>query len=117
MKRRIILEQMSFFANHGCFEAERITGNTFTVDLAVDFDFSRAESTDNLADTLDYSRLYALVKEEMQRPANLLESVAGRIVARIDREFPEIKGGMLRLKKSAPAMGGQLGASGVEIEW
>ena len=73
MKRRIILEQMSFFANHGCFEAERITGNTFTVDLAVDFDFSRAESTDNLADTLDYSRLYALVKEEMQRPANLLE--------------------------------------------
>ena len=100
MKRRIILEQMSFFANHGCFEAERITGNTFTVDLA-----------------LDYSRLYALVKEEMQRPANLLESVAGRIVARIEREFPEIKGGMLRLKKSAPAMGGQLGASGVEIEW
>ena len=44
---------MSFFANHGCFEAERITGNTFTVDLAVDFDFSRAESTHTLADTLD----------------------------------------------------------------
>ena len=108
---------MSFFANHGCFEAERITGNTFTVDLAVDFDFSRAESTDNLADTLDYSRLYALVKEEMQRPANLLESVACRIVARMEREFPEIKGGMLTLKKSAPVMGGQLGASGVEIEW
>ena len=117
MKRRIILEQMSFFANHGCFVAERIIGNTFTVDLAVDFDFSRAESTDNLADTLDYSRLYALVKEEMQRPANLLESVAGRIVARIEREFPAITGGVIKLKKSAPAMGGQLGASGVEIEW
>ena len=53
----------------------------------------------------------------MQRPANLLESVAGRIVARIEREFPAITGGIIRLKKSAPAMGGQLGASGVEIEW
>lgn len=117
MKSRIVLERMTFFARHGCYEAERITGNTFFVDLSVDYDISRAAESDEVADTLDYSKLFDVVKAQMQIPSNLLENVAGRIVRALSEEFPQITGGMLSVAKQAPAMGGQLQASKVVIEW
>ena len=55
---RIELCGMKFFARHGCLESEREQGNEFTVDFACDYDTSFAERSDDLSDTLDYSRVF-----------------------------------------------------------
>lgn len=109
-KGRIELCGMRFFARHGCLESERTDGNEFLVDFSCEADLETAGRSDDLADTLDYSRVYALVAEEMQTPSNLLEHVAARIADRLSAELGLESGYEVRVSKKNPPVGG-------ECEW
>ena len=102
----IELNGMRFHAFHGCLPAEREQGAEYLVDFRCRCDISRAEESDDLADTLDYSRIYDLVAAEMAVPSNLLEHVAGRIRDAIEREFPDIPEFEVGVCKLAPPVGG-----------
>ena len=106
MNGRIELTGMHFRAYHGCLESERVLGGDFRVDFSCELDTSTAERTDNLADTLDYSRIYAIVEREMQVPSQLLECVAGRIADAIRAEFPELGPFEVCVGKKNPPVGG-----------
>jgi dihydroneopterin aldolase len=110
MTSKIELLGMKFFARHGCLESERREGNEFVVDFSCDYDTSTAETTDNLRDTLDYSRVYAIVAREMETPSMLLEHVAGRIADALQLEIPELEGFTVSVYKKNPPVGG-------ECEW
>ena len=110
MMGRIELSGMHFRAFHGCLESERTYGGEFMVDVSCDWDTSRAEASDSLADTLDYSRLYALVAARMQYPRQLLEAVAGGIADDIASGFPGASNIEVRVSKKNPPVGG-------ECEW
>ena len=97
---------MQFRAFHGCLESERSNGGDFTVDFSCELDTSRAERSDDLADTLDYSRIYAIVGREMQIPSSLLEAVAGRIADAIRDEFPWLDPFEVCVSKKNPPVGG-----------
>lgn len=107
---RIELCGMKFFARHGCLESEREQGNEFTVDFACEYDTSYAERSDCLDDTLDYSRVYAVVAEQMAAPSNLLENVACRIADALQEELPETGHFSITVSKKNPPVGG-------ECEW
>ncbi|BAG83319.1 MAG: dihydroneopterin aldolase [Candidatus Azobacteroides pseudotrichonymphae] len=100
------LKEMVFHAHHGVMEQERKVGNTYVLDLKIHFDFYKAVNTDNLNDSINYISIYELVKKEMAVPSHLIENIAGRIIRRIQIDFPKIKQIELRLAKKNPPFGG-----------
>lgn len=82
------LEGMEFHAFHGCFEEEKSQGNLFTVDFEGEFYILASGQSDSLEDTVDYGAIYEIVRREMEKPSDLLENVATRIVKAISEAFP-----------------------------
>lgn len=100
------LEGMEFRANHGCLKRERIVGNDFLVDFIGKVDMTAASESDNLDDAVNYALIYDVIAEEMAVPSNLLEHVAGRIVRRIQAEFPQLISFSVRVSKKRPPVDG-----------
>ncbi len=113
---KILLENMEFFAYHGCFKEEQIIGNRFLVNLEFDTDTSQAELSDKLHDTVNYQAVYELVAEQMSAKSYLLEHLAHRIIEALYQEFPPIKYVKIRISKLNPPMGGKMDAVSVELE-
>ena len=106
MEGLLELKGMRFHAFHGCLPQERVNGGEYVVDFSVRMDVGRAAQSDELGDALDYSKVYAIVREQMEIPSNLIESVAGRIAASIRAAFPELPPFTVKLTKLAPPVGG-----------
>ncbi len=113
---RIAINNMCFYAHHGCFEQERQIGTRFRVDLCFDTDTSRAEQTDNIHDTVNYLDVYQVVKTEMQKPSNLLEHVARRIGDAVLCNFPSVQRLTVKVYKLNPPLGGQMDSVSVELD-
>lgn len=111
----IELEEMRFWAFHGCLESERRNGNLFLVDFRGELDMRKAAESDSLEDTVNYGLVYDLVKEEMRVPSDLLENVAGRIVRRIAERFPEFVRFSVRVSKRRPPVEGPVQWSRVTL--
>jgi dihydroneopterin aldolase len=105
---KILLENMEFFAYHGCFSEEQIIGTKFIVDMELESDTSKAEITDHLADTLNYQEIYHTVKNEMEQKSYLLEHVARRIIDAVTSAFPGIVHIRVRVSKLNPPVGGKM---------
>jgi len=86
----ISLTRLRFFAYHGFYAEERKTGNEFEVGLSVSFTPLEDVITD-LAATINYEQLYALLKEQMQNPRDLLETLAMEIAEAVHSSFPAIR--------------------------
>lgn len=106
---KIEIEEMEFYAFHGHFKEEQVVGNKFVVSIALDTDCSKAASSDDLSDALDYQRVYLIIKEEMTHPSHLLEHVCQRILDRLYAEFSTIEKAKVKVSKINPPMGGQIG--------
>lgn len=118
MRQKVIieLENMKFYAYHGHYEVEQTVGNHFLVNLLVETDGYNATQTDRLKDALDYQRLYAIVKEEMEIPSHLLEHVANRIAGKIKTEFAQVERVVIKIAKINPPMGGEMQQVSVTLE-
>ncbi len=113
----IELDQMKFWAFHGCLETERKKGNLFLVDFKGETDITKASQSDNLEDTVNYAGIYDIVKAEMEIPSDLLEHVAGRIQRAIAAEFPEFERFSVRVSKHNPPVEGPVEWSRVTIKY
>ena len=112
---RIFLEGIEVFAYGGVTEAERQTGQRYTIDLSAAIDVSRPAETDCIDDALSYVTLHDIAVEVMRRqPFRLIETQAGRIAGAI-LERTEARSVMVRLRKIAPPIDGVVAAAGVEI--
>ena len=100
------LEGMEFRAYHGCLERERVAGNDFVVDFRGEMDMSAAAESDRLEDAVNYALIYDVVEEEMAKPSDLLEHVAGRIVKALKEKFPEFIKFSVRVSKRRPPVNG-----------
>ena len=112
----IELTGMEFHAFHGCLEAEKRDGNTFTVDFRGELDLCAAAMSDSLEDTADYGHLYGIVAREMEKPSDLLENVAGRIVLAIEEEMPKFCRFSVTVSKRNPPVGGRCAWSRIRVE-
>ncbi|MGH3468886.1 MAG: dihydroneopterin aldolase [Thermocrispum sp.] len=81
---RITLTGLRVRGHHGVLEQEKRDGQDFVVDVVVWFGLARAGASDDLADTLDYGVLAEQAAEIVGgEPCDLIETVAGRIAARV----------------------------------
>ena len=101
---RIELRGMSFQGRHGVRPAEREQPQEFRVDVEVEADLSRAASTDQVADTIDYTKLRRIARDVIEGPpASLLEALAGRIAERA-LELPGVVSVSVRIAKRPASM-------------
>ncbi len=103
----ITLEGMEFSGHHGCSQEEQTIGTRFIVDFSFESDTSLAEKSDELADTINYQSVYALIREEMEQPSHLLEHIARRILNRVCSEYPRIEFAEVTVSKLNPQLGGK----------
>ncbi|MCK4591781.1 MAG: dihydroneopterin aldolase [Candidatus Latescibacteria bacterium] len=108
------LKNMRFYGYHGVLPEEKRLGQWFEVDLEVKTDLQKASLSDQLEDTLDYSRLLKLVQEVVTREKfNLIEALAERIAQRTAESFP-VRELIIRVRKPNPPS--PVHFNGVEVE-
>ncbi len=112
---KILLENMEFFAYHGCFREEQLIGNRFLVSLELETDTGRAELSDHLTDTVNYQAVYKVVQAQMTQNSHLLEHLGRRILDAVGAAFPKITAMRLKLSKMNPPMGGRMEAVSLEL--
>lgn len=112
----VVLDSLEFFAYHGCREDEKMNGNTFLVDLSYSY-ASDAGMTDDLGDAVNYGEVYRIVAREMNKPANLLENVAYRIVESLKKDFPGMTEIGVTVSKKNPPVDGPCAWSRVNMNW
>jgi dihydroneopterin aldolase len=101
----LLLEGMSFYGYHGETAAERTLGNRFHVDLEVRIDLAAAGRSDDIADTLDYSHAFALVREVVEdQQYRLIETIAARVADAVlaDARVESVR---VRVSKQPPIAG------------
>ncbi len=102
----MILEGLEFHAYHGVYPHERSSGNKFEVDIKVDTEFSPSAFHDDLSGTINYEDLYALIRNVMDQPAKLLETVGHSIAEKTLESFPIAIRVEVRISKFNPPIGG-----------
>ena len=111
----IELKELQFFAHHGLYPEERITGNEFKVDLSVVYEPLK-ETITHLDETINYATLFELVRDEMNRPEGLLETVVMKIAANIKTVFPQVKRINIAITKLHPPIATFAGSVGVNFQ-
>ena len=108
MTDRIVLEGMRFYGFHGVNPEERVLGQEYLVDLAVEMDLRPAGASDRLEDTISYAHIYRAVRDIMEgEPRNLLEAAAQSIVDRVLADFT-VDSVSVRVKKPHPPIRGSV---------
>ncbi|MDU8884690.1 dihydroneopterin aldolase [Yeosuana sp. MJ-SS3] len=102
------IENIRVFAYHGCLVEEKKIGSDYRVDLKVNASLKKSSQTDMLHDTVDYVFLNKVVKEEMQKPSHLLETVAERILNRVIKEHELVDKATVWISKLNPPIGGDV---------
>lgn len=112
----ITLEGMKFYAYHGVYEAEKVLGTDYVVDVFIKTNTSTSKQKDNLEETLNYESVYHICKMEMENPRQLVESVVGGIIKRMKQQFPNMVALRVRVCKLNPPLGGRVTSACVEDE-
>jgi dihydroneopterin aldolase len=94
---RIVLAGMEFHGRHGVFDEEVRFGARFVVDVELHL---RVSGEDELAATVDYSRVHELVREEVtERRYRLIEALAHALTERILAGEPLVTAVTVRVHK------------------
>lgn len=115
---QIHLENLKYYARHGLMPQERATGGDFETDITLTLDDLATEDAvfgDRLDSTVNYAEAIGAVNEEMAEPSALIEHVAGRIGARLLRDFPPVRSVRVKVRKCCPPVNGFAG-EGVAVE-
>lgn len=108
----IQLQKVKMFGFHGLHAGEEITGGEFEVSLTVSYLPDRMVIK-NLEETLDYTALLAIVKQRMQKPAHLIETLATEIAGEIIAKFSIVTELAVSIYKLHPPIENFEGAVGV----
>ncbi len=110
----IHLHNLLFFSFHGVFDEEKILGNEFEVNVDIEADC--AAHITNLSQTINYVSVYSCVKERMQLPTPLLETLAQDLIKAIHQLDEKIFSVSITIKKTAPPIQNFQGSVGVSCK-
>ena len=111
----ILLKEIRCYAYHGVAPQENLIGNEYIIDLKLKVDISKAEQTDEVADTVNYAEVHQVIMAVMAVPSKLLEHVGGRIIEKLFQQFPALEEIELHLSKRNPPMGADVESAGIEL--
>ena len=116
MKDKIKLRKMIFYGFHGVSPQEKQTGQRFSIDLEVECDLSAAGLSDDPEDTVNYSKMFKVVKAIVEGPSrNLLEHVAESVAQAILKDFEVESARVVVRKPEVPIKSSILSYAAVEI--
>ena len=111
---RVQLHNLLFKAFHGIHDEEKILGNEYSVDVILEF-HEKAENIEHINDTIDYSKVYEIIKLRMQVATPLLETVVMLAGNDIHLDFPDLKSILISIKKLNLPIEGMQGFA--EVSW
>ncbi len=107
----IHLNNLQFFSYHGIHEEEKILGNEYEVNAEVSFE--EKGPVVHIHETINYTQIYALIKQRMNIPTHLLETVAQDLAQQIRALDPVIKSITISIEKKNPPLPNIQGSVGV----
>lgn len=100
---KIIIKGLRVYAYHGVNESEKEKGQPFELDITMAVDTRVAGRSDDLKDTVNYSKVSKRVTAVLLSEKNdLLERVAARVAETVLEEFPVAEITVLLKKPRAP---------------
>lgn len=112
----VFLEGLQFYGYHGVNPEERSLGQRFLVDVELSTDLHPAGQSDDLTQTVNYSRVYTCVQMIVEGPPrNLIEAVAEEIATALLADFPVSSATVTVRKPEVALRGAMLRAAGVRI--
>jgi dihydroneopterin aldolase len=103
----LVLSRIAFEGRHGVSENERRSLRTFEVDLEIDSPLDKAQTSDNLDDTIDYREVADIVVGlGASETHHLIESLAQRLLDALATRFPMASFRMELRKLNPPACPG-----------
>jgi len=101
----IELRGLQFYSFHGLYEEEKIAGGEFVVDVWAKFP-AQDHILTSIDETVNYAELFSIIRNEMDQPRELLETIAQSIAEKIYAKYNVIKEVEIRIeKKKAPIVG------------
>ena len=110
----IHLHNLRFFSFHGVYQEERILGNEYEVNAEITF--TVADTVTELEHTINYVSIYGQIKQQMNIPTPLLETVAQKLVHDIHRLDDRIITVSVSVKKVNPPIASFIGSVGVSYK-
>ncbi|HTY10547.1 MAG TPA: dihydroneopterin aldolase [Bacteroidota bacterium] len=113
----IRLHNAVFYAYHGVMSDEQNLGGKFEVDVELYCDLSEAKEKDDLLATVNYEKVYAVMKQTVVgKKFFLIEALAHSIAKGIFSEFPAVHKTVVRIRKPGAAVHGIIDHVEVEVE-
>ncbi|WP_235832668.1 dihydroneopterin aldolase [Acetivibrio mesophilus] len=114
---KIMLKDIKLYGYHGVFPEEREKGQNFYIDIEAFVDLRKAGETDELEETVDYSKIYDIIKcINENNKFRLIESFAHIISREILSTYRQIDRIVVRVRKPDAPIEGEFKWVGVEIE-
>jgi dihydroneopterin aldolase len=115
---QILIEALDLYAYHGHFAEEERLGQRFSIDLVLDCDLRASARSDDLADTVDYGAVVALVTRTFSaRRFKLLEAAARALADAILAEYRAVSRVAVTLRKPAPPIPGRMESVGIRLDF
>lgn len=97
---KIIIKGLKVFAYHGVNIEEKEQGQNFEVDVTIHLSLETPGKSDNINDTISYSKVCKTIIRVMnEKSYDLLEKVAMRIIEQLFMDYPLINSLDVTLKK------------------
>jgi 7,8-dihydroneopterin aldolase/epimerase/oxygenase len=107
------LSNLRFYAHHGLYKEEKILGGEFEVNITI-WHKEKSMPVMHIDDAIDYTKIYSLIKERMQNPTPLLETLVTTITQEILTKFSmaeEVKISITKIHPPIIAFGGSVSVS------
>jgi dihydroneopterin aldolase len=113
---KIIMKNLKFYGYHGVLPEEQKDGQNFIIDLEMYLGLHKAGTSDDIKDTVDYSRVYGIIKEITEsNKFRLIEKLADSISGEIMSIYKEIEKISVTVKKPEAPIDGDFEWVGVQI--
>ncbi|MNO16647.1 Dihydroneopterin aldolase [compost metagenome] len=114
---KITFKNIVMYGYHGVLESEKSQGQLFQIDFEAWLELEKASETDSLDDTINYAKLYELIKESFfTKRYDTLEALGGTILKSVGKEFPGRCSKMaVKIRKPMPPIPGVMDYVEVEL--
>ncbi len=113
---KICLNEMVFYGFHGVHVEERKLGQRFVVSATLYTDDALDSKIQNLEDTVDYTKVYTVIREIMEsKQFQLLECCANAIADQLIQDFTLLTKLEICIQKPSVPIQGSLKSVEVEI--
>jgi 7,8-dihydroneopterin aldolase/epimerase/oxygenase len=109
----IHLKNIVLYGRHGVYLQEQQLDAPFLLDISCTI---AGNELQNIQDSVDYEKLFFLVKEVFKTPFALLESLANELLVTIKTTYPVVEKVQISVFKTNPAIAGLQGTVGVSLE-